>query len=275
MKIEPFPWLRDYYIDMNKLYTELILEKLENELYGVSRRTLKDYKEMFNSDKQHKVKQPKILIKGDPGMGKTTLGKKIGWDWSRGIFRGFSLIFFVFLNFVQPNETIEDVIIKQNPELEGLGTSPAKRSILDMFSERCLLILDGLDEHGLGKNQDVLKIIRKQKLINCGIIVSSRPHSTRNIELYFTTSVRVAGFNRKEAERFASNFFTDANKIKQVIDFQPSKQHSPVSLLPNRKLICLIRQSVWETFTLVWSKVCTENSQYKKILNLRQSTSIV
>ena len=31
MKIEPFPWLRDYYVDMNKLYTELTLEKIENE----------------------------------------------------------------------------------------------------------------------------------------------------------------------------------------------------------------------------------------------------
>ena len=34
MKIEPFPWLRDYYVDMNKLYTELILEKIENEVLG-------------------------------------------------------------------------------------------------------------------------------------------------------------------------------------------------------------------------------------------------
>ena len=55
MKIEPFPWLRDYYIDMNKLYTELILEKIENEVLGVSRRTLKDYKEMFESDDRDKI----------------------------------------------------------------------------------------------------------------------------------------------------------------------------------------------------------------------------
>ena len=34
MKMEPFPWLQDYYIDMTKLYTELILEKIENEVLG-------------------------------------------------------------------------------------------------------------------------------------------------------------------------------------------------------------------------------------------------
>ena len=113
MKIEPFPWLRDYYIDMNKLYTELTFEKIENELLGVRRRRLKDYETMFDSNVRDK-----ILIKGDPGMGKTTLLKKVVWDWARGLFKMFSIVFFVFLKFVQPGECIEDVILKQNPELE-------------------------------------------------------------------------------------------------------------------------------------------------------------
>ena len=153
MKMEPFPWLRDYYVDMNKLYTELIPEKLENEVLWVQKVTLKDYKEMFDSNGRNK-----ILIKGDPGMGKTTLGKKVGWDWARGMFKMFSLVFFVFLKFVQPDECIEDGILKQNPELEGLGVSRTKlRGILDRFSDRCLLILDGFDEHGLGQNTDVVK----------------------------------------------------------------------------------------------------------------------
>ena len=94
----------------------------------------------------------------------------------------YSVVFFVFLKFVQPGEPIENVIIKQNPELKGLGVSAEKlRSILDGFSDRCLLILDGLDEHGLGKNKDVLKIIKNQKLLDCGIVVSSRPQGTREV----------------------------------------------------------------------------------------------
>ena len=218
MKIEPFPWLRDYYVDMNKLYTELIVEKIENEMLGEKKVTLKGYEEMFKSKGRDK-----ILIKGDPGMGKTTLGTKIGFDWVKEMFNVFSIVFFIFLKYVQPDEAIEDVILKQNPELEGLGVSVEKlREILDRFSERCLLIFDGLDEHGLGKNQDVLKIIRNEKLIKCGIIVSSRPHSTRDIKVNFTTEVRVDGFNKKQAKRFVSNFFTDRNKIKQIMRFRPS-----------------------------------------------------
>ena len=230
MKIEPFPWLRDYYVDMNKLYTELILEKIEYEVLGARRQRLKDYKGMFGSSVRDK-----ILIKGDPGMGKTTLGKKVGWDWARGLFKMFSIVFFVFLKYVQPGESIENVILKQNPELEGLGVSPQKlRSLLERFGDRCLLILDGLDEHGLGKNIDVVKIIRKQKLLDCGIIVSSRPHSTRKIELHFPVVVGVEGFNRNQAERFASNFFEDENQIEQVVEFRPSdsREQFPIQRCP-------------------------------------------
>ena len=230
MKIEPFPWLRDYYVDMNKLYTELILEKIENEVFGEKTWNLKNYKEMFNSKGRHK-----ILIKGDPGMGKTTLGKKIGWDWSKGEWRILWAVLFVFLKYVQPGESIEDVIIKQNPELEGLGVSPQKlRRILQRFGDKCLLILYGLDEHGLGQNEDVLKIIKNQKLLDCGIIVSSRPHSTRKVVSYFPAVVRVDGFNWEEAERFISNFFKDKRKIEKVMKFTPSNSQEafPIQKCP-------------------------------------------
>ena len=236
MKIEPFPWLRDYYVDMNKLYTELILEKIENEVLGENTWPLKDYKEMFDSKSRHK-----ILIKGDPGMGKTTLGKKIGWDWARGDMKIFSTVFFIFLKFVKRGEQIENVILKQNPELEGLGVSPKKlRAVLHRFSDRCLLILDGLDEHALGQNEDVLKIIQDQKLLDCGIIVSSRPHSTKEVEADFSTVIRVDGFNRKAAEKFISNFVTNQNKIDEIMKFNPSDlrkelpiyQKSPIQQCP-------------------------------------------
>ena len=159
----------------------------------------------------------------------------MGWDWARGLFKIYSLVFFVFLKFVQPGESIENVIIKQNPELEGLSVSVEKlHNILDRFSHRCLLILDGLDEHGLGKNKDVLKIIRNEKLLDCGIIVSSRPHSTRAIKIHFPVVFGVEGFDRNQAERFASNFFKDENQIEQVMEFRPSdsREQFPIQKCP-------------------------------------------
>ena len=147
----------------------------------------------------------------------------------------FSMIFFVFLKFVKPGEPIENVIIQQNPELEGLNVTPTKlRACFEKFGSRCLIIFDGLDEHGQGHNEDVLKIIRGQKLLKCGIIVSSRPHSVRGVQQYFPTIVNVDGFTEDEARKFVSKFLTDKNEIEKIIRFKPSdlRESFPVHKSP-------------------------------------------
>ena len=224
MKIEPFPWLRDYYVDMRELYTELTLEKIENKLEGKTSATLKTYEEMFfckSAGKMSSQGKKKVLFKGEQGMGKSTLGRKMGWDWAKGIFKVFSIVFFVALKFVKPGEPIENIILNQHPELEGMNVTKQKlHGILHRFGNRCLLILDGLDE--CGKNEDILKIIRNQKLLNCSIVVSSRPHSTREIERFFPNVVRLEGFTEKEAKKFVYKFFQAEFQVTKIVNFKPS-----------------------------------------------------
>ena len=174
-------------------------------------------------------------MKGDPGMGKSTLGRKIGWDWARGIFKRYSIVFFVALKLVKPGDSIENGILQQHSELLGLKVSSRKIStILERFGDRCLLILDGLDEHGLGQNEDVLRIIRDEKLLDCGIIVSSRPHSTNEVKEYFPSIIRVDGFTSEKAKEFVSHFVTEETKITQIMDFKPSdsREDFPIHKCP-------------------------------------------
>ena len=199
-------------------------------------------------------------------MGKTMVGKKIGLDWATGIFKAFQIVFFVFLKLVRPEDTIEHIIIQQMPVLEGLGVTEDRLSaFLETFGYRCLLILDGLDEHVPGKNEDVTKIIRGQKLLSCNIFLTPRPHTAREISKHFHVVVSVSGFTTSEARKFAFKILKDADLVNEVLVFNPfslthagnmKRYHCPIllsflCLLVREKKITLMDEamSVGEIYT--------------------------
>ena len=217
MKIEVAPWIRDYVVDMQELYCELILEEVACKPSGMERTIVENYQVLFDL---YATVPIKILAKGDPGMGKTTWGKKIAYDWAKKKFSKVSIVLFVYLKSVRPDDSLENVMIEQIHELEGLHVSPSKlESFIEHFGERCLLILDGLDEHALGSNKDVQKVLQHRKYLNCNILLTSRPHSTSKIQRDFNTIISVEGFTRGEARKFACCIVNDAMAVEQILDY--------------------------------------------------------
>ena len=233
MKITVAPWVDNSDVPMNDVYTDLTLEKMERKAEGYLGEPLTDYTELFAQTSQtsaplshsQTTEREKILFKADPGMGKTSLGKKIGWDWAMGLFKAFSIVFFLFLKMVKPSDVLENVIIQQRPSSVAGDLTKAKlRAMLETFGSQCLLILDGYDEHD-GFNDHVRKIVENKSLDKCHIILSSRPHSVIDIEKYFTTVVSVKGFSRDMAHKFASNILGNekdaSRKVGNILSFNP------------------------------------------------------
>ena len=222
MKIEVASWIKDYAVDVDNIYTELshIIEKDTSS--GFKQRELQDYQQLFQrrvENPDHRAEGQKILLVADPGYGKTSLSKKILSDWAKGKFRTFTLVFLVYLKKVRSGDFIENIIIQQTPGLEGMGVSLQKlRQILHTFTNKCLIILEGLDEHALGSNEDVLGLIAGEKLPQSSIITTSRLHCIHDIKGYFQTIVKTKGFTNDAAKQFAQQILEDPDKEKTALN---------------------------------------------------------
>ena len=282
--MEPAPWIRDYLVDMEELYTELTLEKVEGKLIQQEHLQLENYKELFAWHNPGMLEYliiiyylpdwcptRKILIKGGPGTGKTSLVKKNAWDWAKRLFVKVSIVFFVFLKLVKPGDFIEDAIIKQTPALQGKHVTKKKLTdIFQRFGPECLLILDGLDKCALGQNSKVLKIVTGSKFSNCNVLLTSRPHSTKDVERYFEVIISVEGFTRGEAEKFASRIVPNPWRVQNVLDFNSAGERSdrPVHNVPIL-LSFLWQDSVSVKFTSECITVCTKSLPFEKGLYLK------
>ena len=118
---------------------------------------LKNYTLLFKDNPQ----EPKrILLKDDNGMGKISVMRRIEWDWGKQRFEQFSLVLLVSLRFVQLNDKLEDVILRQNLQLREIPLNSKKlRKILEKYGESCLRLLDGWGEHTCD-SEDILNIIK-------------------------------------------------------------------------------------------------------------------
>ncbi len=187
------------------------------------------------ASKKEAPKRRKILVKGEPGMGKTTWVKKVAYDWAMRRFTVFNIVLLVMLKLVRPGEAIESVIIKQehNGWIRGLNVSEgAVRRVLETYGDQCLLILDGLDEHTAGENRDVMDIFNNAKLLTCNILVTSRPHRADPLGHHFGSIVRINGFAEEQALQFATRILKDENMAREVVRFQPTVDHERLSQSP-------------------------------------------
>ena len=104
------------------------------------------------------------------------------------------------------------------------------KDILEAYGDRCLLILDGFDEHVGSQSDDIFQIILNRKYNHCNVLVTSRPHCIATIEEHFQT-FNIKGFNRDQAKSFAYKILKDqqtknAALVETVLDFDPLSPES-------------------------------------------------
>ena len=174
---------------------------------------------------QQDAQSIKILADGVPGVGKTTLSRKLCKDWAEGIvyLSGYTLVLFI---------PLRDDSVGPATELWQLlphGNKALKQAVADELEynegKNTLFIFDGWDELPVEyqKSSFIRKILEGKALIECSVLVTSRPHASTELirKEIPDRHVEISGLTKEQireciTERFRGDEDTGKELLSQI-----------------------------------------------------------
>ena len=167
-----------------------------------------------------------ILMDGAPGVGKTTISRKICKDWSRDeCISHFKLVIFVPLRHVVIGHhsdqifSIADLLPADDPELKGQVVGYLQKA----SGAGVLFIFDGYDELSYKQRTKCslfLDIIRGDSLYKSSVLVTSRTYASgplREISR-INRHVEVLGFNKQQIKNCIRKNIPEKVKAKLLLE---------------------------------------------------------
>ena len=179
-------WSTSDPVDIHEIYTRLSWVKQEQNAAGSAETELDHYCDLFNV-KTSGTFPKRILVQGQTGIGKTTFVKKLAVDWAElslnekaheervVALTRFQLLLVVNLKEVSKCQSLKDVINCSNvfPEEDKSLTEGLLKYIADN-QDKVFLVFDGYDEYRCGRDSDIYKIFKGDKLRNVCVLITTR-----------------------------------------------------------------------------------------------------
>ena len=207
----------------------ITLKESEKSLKSTKTNVISDIFQPFKNDGGATIVPKFILIEGAPGMGKTTMCKEIAYQWSiNSLLKDSGLLFVIYLRDPAVSRRIKHLkdLVHYIYSFDD-GAIELSKLCGKILNEResgdLTIVLDGYDEFDLSDDSLIVKILNREVLPQCRIIVTSRPSASYRLHSIADVRIEVSGF-------------TDERKIEyieQELKNQPDKINELQSYLKN------------------------------------------
>ncbi|XP_067041884.1 uncharacterized protein [Acropora muricata] len=219
--ILPVPWCEGFSFLIEAIFTRLRIVQRE-KTRGITTQEVTIMTGIFTPNIF--CKQPLIvLIEGEPGMGKTTYCQKLVFDWASKQSREWDDSFpridvLLFLRCRGIKSTIWDAIEDQILPVE---LKPEEKEMFFQFLKenpsKVLLVLDGLDEADPQTLEMYLKLIQREQLPGCYILLTSRHEAGSKVTPYIDTLLEIVGFTTTDAECYIRKYFRHGEQLAEEL----------------------------------------------------------
>ena len=270
-KYERMPTLPDgdWPSSLGRQYTRLAMIEQERKLHSTdSEATIKRDCVRANIDKIIKSKKAiqlpeiflptedggqelKILMDGAPGVGKSTLSRKVCKDWASGeLLQQCHLVILLPLRQTSIREatSIDNFIQADDLDLKKKVVQHIRRT----SGEHVMLIVDGYDELSYhdrtNKNLLFLDIVQGYQFPKCSVLVTSRPYASGYLQHLQSINrhVEVLGFTEKQIEQCITVHKNIPDEFKSEL-VQALKERQDIASLCYIPFNCAIVLCVYET----------------------------
>ncbi|XP_033099371.1 uncharacterized protein LOC117103017 [Anneissia japonica] len=228
-RMTPATWNKKYDIDINQVFTNLILlkskrENKEKQSRGTTTDTSEPAPEPTTLTEVLSIMKStdscKTLITGKGGMGKTTLLRYIAYNWATDVDNTFDgkILFLINIRDIKESANFLDVIMRQihyakEIILENNLPNDSVERFLVIHANEIVILLDGYDE--LERNaKDPVNLFKGLELGKSTVLLTSRPENIDDLIKNCDVQFEVNGFSKINIREYIYKYFASINKIE-------------------------------------------------------------